>query len=447
MLELDRSARDSQMFNRFYFRLGLLGSALNSRIRGGPLATLVSAFVAMISDVAEEIQELYVQTNPATSTNPDLQDQALGFFERERYRVTPCEQTFTLLRPLASAGASVLVPSGAAIQTAVQQDGKTRSYTISQASDGGVLDLGETHKAFVFKATEPGSIGVIPAAQLMEIASGFSGPYVVAGRWTGPDDPLSTLGTTGNETIEKWLINNAPQFEQVYRVLGRDQESTEDFYARCVSRWTEQSVGSTAAAYESWVTSYVDPATGASPFSAARVTNLQTFFVAMSVAPANQITYNNTTYFTGVEVAVALSSGATPDNALLQALADYLYLKKPHTDKVWVRPPTPVVVAAGSILCEVSYKGPASYQAAIHALVLSFFRYDASAPSNYRGLGSSIYQSDIVHAIRLLSSEIIDVHVTFTLPGRVDAAGDIDIMAFEQIQIDQPTTAIVVEAV
>ena len=65
MVELDRTARDTQFFNRFYFRLSLLGSPLNSRVRGGALASLVSAFIAMVSDAIEDVKELFVQTNPA----------------------------------------------------------------------------------------------------------------------------------------------------------------------------------------------------------------------------------------------------------------------------------------------------------------------------------------------------------------------------------------------
>ena len=445
MVELDRTARDTQFFNRFYFRLGLLGSPLNSRVRGGALASLVSAFIAMVSDAIEDVKELFIQTNPATSTNPDLQDQALGFFERPRYRSTPCEQAFTLLRPLASSGAGLIVPLDAAIQTSVQQDGKVRSYTLFQESDAGTIEIGETHKTFYFKATESGTLGVIAAAQLMEIASGFAGPYVVAGRWTGGADPLSTLGTTGNETIEKWLINNAPNFEQVYRVVGRDEEGNEEFYARCVSRWSEQSTGSTAAAYESWARSYVDPATGSAPFASARVTGNQQYLGGISVAPEDQLTLSGTTYFMGVEVAVSLASGATPATSLLRDLADYLFLKKPHTDKVWVRPPDTVNVAAGSILCEISYQGPASFQEQIHALALSFFRFSVDAPLNYRGLGSTIYISDLVYAIRSLSSDIVDAHVVFTLPGKIDALGNIDLLPYEQINVVEPTTAITVE--
>ena len=78
-------------------------------------------------------------------------------------------------------------------------------------------------------------------------------------------------------------------------------------------------------------------------------------------------------------------------------------------------------------------------------MALSFFRFSADAPLNYRGLGSTIYISDLVYAIRSLSPDIVDAHVVFTLPGKIDALGNIDLLPYEQINVVEPTTAITVE--
>lgn len=447
MLELDRTVRDTKLFNLFYARLQLLGSNLNSRVRGGPLFTIVSALVAMVSDAMEEVSELYRRLNPAT-TSGDIQDDVLGFFERPRYEATACEQTFTLLRKAVDAALPVVVPLGAAIQTSVQQDGQVRSYTISATADAATMGIGQWILPLVFKASDPGALSVISSAQLMEIASGFSGVYVFSGRWIGVSgDPLLTLGDVGTETIEKWLIANAQNFEQNYRVMGRDKESDSDHYQRCLERWSEQSAGSTAAAYESWAKNYVDPVTGSAPFAAAKVTNNQTFSSGVATDPVLQPLQNAFTYFMGVEVAVALTSGTFPSPTQRQALADYLFTMKPHTDKVWVRGPNPVlVISTDPVLCAVTYKGPAAMQTQIFDLVLSFFLYDSTRESNYRGLGGVIYKSDLVYAIRALSTEIYDVHIEFNLAGKLDAQGDIKLVEFDQIIVQTPTASVTVAA-
>ena len=447
MLELDRTVRDTKLFNLFYARLQLLGSNLNSRVRGGPLFTIVSALVAMVSDAMEEVAQLYHKLNPAT-TSGDFQDEVLGFFERPRYQATACEQTFTLLRKAVDASSPVVVPLGAAIQTSVQQDGQVRSYTITAAADSATMGIGQWILPLVFKASDPGALSVISSAQLMEIASGFSGVQVISGRWIGAaGDPLLTLGDVGSETIEKWLINNAQFFEQNYRVMGRDKESDPDHYERCIERWSEQSVGSTDLAYESWAKNYVDPVTGSTPFAAAKVTTNQTFSSVLGKHPTLQPLQNAFTYFMGVEVAVALTSGTVPSPSQLQALADYLFTTKPHTDKVWVRGPNQILVASTDpVLCAVTYKGPVAMQSQIFDLVLSFFLYDSTRASNYRGLGGAIYKSDLVYAIRALSPEIYDVHIAFILAGKLDAQGDIKLVEFDQIIVQVPTASVTVVA-
>lgn len=444
MLELDRTVRDTNLFNLFYARLASLGSKLNSRVRPGPLFSLISAFVAMVSDAMEEVADLWAQFNPATATGA-AQDVVLGFFERPRYQSAACEQTFTILRTVLDSTSPVVIPLGAAIQTSMQQDGSVRSYSIANAGDSLIMAAGVNVVTTTFTAVEPGALGVISAAQLMEISSGFSGPYVIAGRWTGDANPLVTLGTAGNETIEKWLINNAASFEQVFRVVGRDQESDSDFYARCTDRWSEQSSGSTDKSYESWAKNYIDPLTGSAPFASARVTANQLYNAGVGVAPASQPLINGFTYFMGVEVAVAMVSGTIPTDSQLQKLSDYLVTKKPHTDKVWTRGPNQIVLTSGSpVLCSISYKGPASFQSEVFDIALSYFRYDAGRSSNYRGLGGSIYVSDLVHAIRSVSSEIYDVHVTLALAGKLTAQGDIQLAPFDQIVLNAPTSSIVV---
>lgn len=447
MLELDRTVRDTKLFNLFYARLQLLGSNLNSRVRGGPLFTIISAFIAMVSDAMEEVASIYMKLNPAT-TSGDMQDQVLGFFERPRYQATACEQTFTLLRKSADSSLSVVVPLGAAIQTSIQQDGQVRSYSIPSVADAATMGIGSWILPMVFKASDVGALSVISSAQLMEIASGFSGVYVFSGRWIGAaGDPLVTLGDVGTETIEKWLINNAQFFEQNYRVMGRDKESDSDHYQRCIERWSEQSVGSTDLAYESWAKNYVDPATGSTPFAAAKVTTNQTFSSALGKYPTLQPLQNAFTYFMGVEVAVALTSGTVPSASQRQALADYLFTMKPHTDKVWVRGPNQItVLSTDPVLCAVTYRGPVAMQSEIFDLVLSFFLYDSTRESNYRGLGGAIYKSDLVYAIRALSAEIYDVHITFALAGKLDGLGDIHLVEFDQIIVQVPTTSITVVA-
>lgn len=443
MLELDRATRDDTLLKRFYARLQLLGSKLNSRISGGPIFTIAQAFTAMVSDVMDEVIILYSRYNPATATGA-AQREVLGFFEIPYLSAAACSQTFTIIRT--TSASPLVIPVGATIQTPRQQDGSVRSYTIGDEPDFSItIAIGSKIGMTTFTDTKVGSAGIISTPQPLEIASGFSGAYVFAGKWIGASaDPLSTLGTVGNETIDKWFINNVGNFEMAYRTLGRDDESDESYYARCTSRWDTQAVGATAGSYESWVKNYLDPLTNNAPFVSAKVTDSQIFVAATCTDPALQPLVDGSTYIIGVEVAVATAYGTFPTPAQKQAIADSLYTLKPHTDRVWVRGPLPVYVTTGNPVASISFLGPASFLDEISSVCTSFFAFDPSRKENYRGLGSEIYRSDLVHAVRSISDLIDDVRVVFTLPGSVNPDGDIILESFEQIVVEDPTTCVTV---
>lgn len=79
-------------------------------------------------------------------------------------------------------------------------------------------------------------------------------------------------------------------------------------------------------------------------------------------------------------------------------------------------------------------------------VVRSFFVYDETYKSNYSGLGDTIYKSDLIHAIRSLSSTILDVKVSFTPAdsSKLDADGNLALLYFDQVLMASPDTAIVV---
>lgn len=443
MLELDRPTRDDALLKRFYARLFLLGSKLNSRISGGPIYTMALSFVGMVSDVMDEVILLFSNYNPATAKGA-AQREVLGFFEIPYLAAAACAQTFTILRT--ASVSPLVIPVGSTIQTPRQQDGSVRSYTIGADPDFSItIPIGSKIGSTTFTDTKPGSAGIISTPQPLEIASGFSGAYVFAGKWIGVSlDPLSTLGTAGNETIDKWFINNIANFEIAYRTLGRDDETDESYYARCRGRWDAQAVGATAGSYESWVKEYLDPLTNNAPFVSAKVTDSQVFMDSYGTHPALQPLSNAATYIMGVEVAVATAYGTLPTPTQKQALADALYLLKPHTDRVWVRGPLPVYVTIGNPVAAVSYLGPASFLDEVTSVCTSFFSYDPDRKENYRGLGSEIYQSDLTHAVRSISDLIDDVRVVFDLPGNVNSDGDIVLAAFEQIVVEDPSSCVTV---
>ena len=439
MIELDRPTRDAALTTRAYTRLLALGSVLNAKIQGGPVYTLIASFVAMISDAYEEVITLLAGYNPMTATGAS-QDQVLGFFELPRLQPTRAQQTFTILRT--DATAALVVPVDAAIQTALRESGKTYSYKVL-VPDATTIPIGTYFQAVVFEATEAGLVTSLSVAQVMQVVSGISGVQVVAGLYDGSSsNPLSTLGSG---TMDAWLAANASHFTLPFRVQGRDLESDDAFRARCLARWDEQAVGATAASYEAWAADYVDPLTGNSPVSIARVSDNQVFSASTNVAPAIQPLVNGQQYVMGVEVAVAFRSGAAPATADLQGIADYIVTKIPHTDKVWLRGPNMVTAGAGAVAIQL--RGSASIQTLAAQVATSFFIYDGAYPQNYQGLGSTIYQSEIIRALMDLSPSIEDVRVVFTLSGKVDIAGDIVLLAFDQIAMPTPSTSVVVTVV
>lgn len=440
MIELDRTTRDQALLAQLYLRLLALGSRLNSKIAGGPLYTILSACMSMMSDAYAEVVSLLVAYSPATATGA-AQDQALGFFELPRFQPQQSEQTFTLMRTDASA--ALVIAAGASIQTGQLESGKTYAYKVL-ARDAATMPIGTYFLPVVFQSIESGSVTALTVPQVMQVVSGLSGVSVVAGLYDGTlANPLSTM--TG--TLDAWLLANLvppSHFSMPSRVEGRDKELDDVWRARCFARWASLAVGSTDHSYETWARDFVDPDTGNSPVAVASVSTNQTFSAAVGVAPAVQPLVDGFTYAMGVEVAIAFQSGLAPAPPDLQKIADYLAPLIPHTDKVWVRPPNIVTAGAGSVAVTIS--GPASFLADATAIVESFFIYDGARPGNYQGLGATIYQSSIIQALRDLSPLIIDVKVVFTLAGKV-VAGDIVLAAFDQISMPTPSTAITITVV
>ena len=432
MIELDRTTRDQTLLSQLYLRLLALGSRLNSKIKGGPLYTILSACMSMISDAYDEIVALLAAYSPGTSTGA-AQDQALGFFELPRFQAQQSEQTFTLMRTDASA--ALVIAAGASIQTGQLESGKTYTYSVL-LGDAVTMPIGTYFLPVVFQSIESGSVTALTVPQTMQVVSGLPGISAVAGLYDGTlANPLSTM--TG--TLDAWLLANIIHFTMPSRVEGRDKELDDVWRARCFARWASLAVGSTDHSYETWARDFVDPDTGNSPVAVASVSTNQTFSASVGVAPAAQPLVDGFTYVMGVEVAIAFQSGLVPAAPDLQKIADYLAPLIPHTDKVWVRPPNIVTAGAGSVAVTIS--GPASFLADATAIVESFFIYDGARPGNYQGLGATIYQSSIIQALRDLSPLILDVKVVFTLAGKV-VGGDIVLAAFDQISMPTPSTAI-----
>lgn len=436
MFEMNRDNRDNWLIQLFYSRMASLGSLLNSRINGGPFPTLIRAFVGILSDAVEECISLFSMYSPNT-TSGVAAAQVLGFFERPQLLAVETEQVFTVIRPVATG--PFLLPAGASIQTGMLQSGKAYSFSI-QAADATTLADGVYYAKVVFKSAEKGLATAVTTPQVMQQISGFPGPcYVLAGSWD--DSAVNPLVDIGTSTIDEWLAAHLSHFGISYRVQGRDDEDVDTWRARCFARWDEQSTGATAGAYESWARSYLDPVTGNAPVALARVTKNQVFHAASCSAPVDQPLIDGQEYVMGVEVAIALAAGAIPAPADRLAVANALFPLKAQTDKVWVRGPNPVPAGPGT--CTILLRAPTSFQAQVHEVAASFFVYSATYPDNYQGLGSTIYQSELIQALKNLSSLIEDVKVTFTLSGKV-VDGDIVLDAYDQIQMADLTTAITV---
>lgn len=440
MLDRDRGIRDRDLVNMFYLRLAGLGSSLNSRISGGPLYTLILAFITMVSDAFDDCLALFQSYSPSTSTGA-IQKQVLGFFGLTPFASTSCAQTFTVIR--SDASSPLVIPDGAVIQTQMDSSGKVRSYRV-QVGDGITIAAGTYFAHVIFQALEVGSKTTISTPMQMQIASGVSGSgvYVFSGRLdTLVSNPLSTLSPT--YSIASWLIDSASSFSMASRLLGRDPETDTEYYQRCISRWDEQAVGSTAASYEAWAMSYLDLLTGNSPVVAAKVTGNQIFSLGC-VAPSSQYLLINQEYIMGVEVAVAFrNTVASPSD--LSLIANHLMMTRPHTDRVWVRPINPVFANLG--FCSIVMKGPASFVDQVFILVSSFFVYNSDHASNYQGLGSQIYKAEIIYAIKQLSPLIENVKVVFVLPGRLTSDGDIDLLPYDQIVMASPSSSIHIQVV
>lgn len=432
MLEMKRDTRDTYLERVLYARLSVLGSKLNSKIGGGPLSTLVKSFVAALSDLVGEIADIFAAYDPLTSTGA-AQKQALGFFGREWIRAAATEQTFTIFRS-ANAG-TFNIPVDATVQTGVNPAGKTYSYKVA-TGDESTIDPGGYFTTVTLSSVETGLVTALTTPSLMQLVSGLDTCVVIAGTYSGP----IPVGLTP-ETAVTWLLSNESYFQMEFRVQGRDDESDADYRARCLSRWDEQSSGSTAASYESWARSFKQP-NGNAPVSLARVSSNQVFNASISQAPTLQPLVDAQEYVMGVEVVVAFTAGNVIAPSDLKEVADALYPQKPHTDKVWVRGPQGVPAGAGAVA--VVMRGPAALQGKVLALVSSFFIYDPDLAGNYQGLGSTIYKSEIIAVVKSFSTDIEDVKVTFTLAGKLDPDGNVALQPFDQITFADPMSAIIV---
>ena len=438
MFEMSRTARDTYLEKLFYQRLGFLGSVLNSRVMGGPLPTMIRAFLSILSDAIEEIKSLFLAYDVINGTGAAA-DQARGFFKRPRLLAARSEQVFTVLRKTAST--PLVVPIDATVQTGVLQSGKAYSYSI-ESGDDTTLPIGTFYELVTFSSIETGAVTAISTIQELQLVSGLSDCFVVSGAWDKSSaDPLSTFDPA-TQTFDAWLIANQDHFTSMFRLQGRDDETDEAHLARCLARWDEQAAGATSASYEGMTLNYTDPVSGNAPVALAKVTLNQVFNSAISKAPALQPLINGQEYVMGVEIAVAFRDGIFPAPADLQKIADSLLPKKAHTDRIWLRGPN--LVSAGAGTCTVTVRGPASLQPALHKLVASFFVYDTDYIANYQGLGSTIYMSEIVTAVKNFSTEILDAKVAFVLAGKVSAGGDIVLDAFDQIDMSTPSTGVVV---
>ena len=424
------------MLDTFYARLTTLSAGasnpLNSRIPGSGFFTTVQAFVRMVSDAWNNLLELLTVYDPNTTTVED----SLSFFERPRLQPSTCTMSFTLIRP--DATAAIIVPANATIQTPPDLMGRTRSY---KAVAGFTIPAGAYYGVGSFVSTEASLAATLTSPQAMESVSGLSGLSVVAGVWKGGDNPFSDVTPAGGapSSLPSWVASHATSFTMSWAVQGRDDEDFETWRARCFSRWDEQSTGSTASAYESWARSYTSPE-GDSPVSMARVTENQVFASALCIAPAGQRVsfYDGQEYIMGVEVAIALRSGAIPSDDLLTSIGEFMLPLKPHTDVLWLRKPTRVDLLANGVV--VTFRGLASYMAQVRKVVESFFVLDDDLPGNMSSLGSTIHMSDVIHAVKAIDPvRIDDVKVAFTVAGKV-VNGDIVLAPMDQLVLGADIT-------
>ena len=439
MFEPDVQTRRTNLLNTFYERLRTLsiGSTepLNSRIPGSAFYTMVQAFVRMLSDAWDDIVQIASIYNPLTAVSGAL-EQVLSFFKRPRILASQCSMTFTLFRRTATE--EVVIPAGAVIQAVMDVSGKVRSYKLLE---GFTMPVGALYAAATFQSIEKGLVTTLTSPQQMEVVSGFSGIYVSAGSWTGVADPLASWSTG---SFGSWVTENASDFAMVYLVQGRDNEDDDVWRERCFARWDEISSGATAGAYESWAISYTSDA-GDSPVAVARVTENQVFDAASCTAPPGQryIPADGIFYPMAVELAVGLRSGAAPDSTLLSAIGSSMRLKMPHTDIVWLRGPNIIQMLSDSVV--VTFLGPAVFQAQVRDVVQSFFSLDDARPGNLQGLGASVYKAELIHAVKLIDASIENVKVVFDVSGKVSPDGDILLEPFDQLQMQNPLTAIRVE--
>lgn len=437
----DPEQRKTSLVNQFFVRLKSLGSRLNSRLEGDPFFTLVKAWAYMVSDTWDDFMLTLRAYSPTRGTGAALEE-TLGFFDLTRLQATASQQVFTVLR--VDTSATFTVPTGSTIQTLQSPLGKVRTYKLLR--DGLTMAIGQAYAEFVFESVETGLATSITTPQEMEIVSGISGAYVVAGSYRGgAPAPLSTM--TG--TFGEWITDNAEDIAIVFAVEGRDAETDDEFRARCFSRWDEQAGGATASSYEAWAKNYVDPITGDSPVVDAKVTTNQVFNSSISVGPpqraAGGALVNGREYVMAVEIAIALRSGVAPAPEIRLAIAADMLPKMPHTDVVWLRGPNIVSLGAGSVA--ITYKGPASREADVRRLAQSFFVLDEDYADNYQGLGAEIYKAELIHAIKQIDPLIENVKVVFTAPGKVDSDGDLIFADFDQCYMANPATAIVVTIV
>jgi len=434
---LNVDERRDSISQSIYSRLSSLGSKLNSRIPGGPLSTLISAFVQILSDAWEDLLGLLADYSPLTATGA-AQKQVLGFFGFTPFEAKASRQRFAIFR--STAAIPFVVSTGATIQTQQLPSGKI--YTYKLVGDGFTIPAGEYFVNADFECVQTGLATTLIGPQPMDIVSGFAGAYVSAGSYIGSLNPLATM----NATFGQWVSGNAVNFEMDVTIQGRDAETDAEFFDRCVSRWSEQSTGSTAKAYESWIEGFVS-ADGSTPVLRARVTDNQIFDPSVSTWPSTQRPTTPAAaqeFIMGVEVAVALRSGLAPTPSFFQELGVYMLPLIPHTDKVWFRPPNMLAMGSGSV--SITMKGGASYAAMAKEIARSFFVYDEALKNNYSGLGETIYKSDLIHAIRSLSPAILDVKVVFTPPStaNLDVDGNLALDYFDQVSMPSPDEAITV---
>lgn len=438
MFIADPEARQTSLVNTFYDRLRTLSAGatkvLNSRIPGSPFFTMVQAFARMVSDAWDDLVQIVKAYSPLTATT----EEPLAFFERPRFQPSECSMSFTLMRKTATD--PFVVPAGATLQTMVDAAGRVRSYVLLE---GFTIPAGAFYGTGTFKSVETGLATTLISPQPMDVISGASGFQAVAGVWGGVDDPLATW-TSGS--FDAWVTANASSIRIVHAIQGRDLEDFEIWRARCFARWDELSAGATAAAYESWAASYTSPA-GDSPVALAKVTQNQVFDNAVSrAAPGQRYEIaDGQEYVMGVEVAIALRSGAIPSWELLEAIGASMLPKMPHTDVVWCRIPNQVEMGPGSVA--ITYKGPANLQAQVRAVVQAFFVYDEARPGSIQMLGAQVFKAELIHAVMLIDSRIENVKVVFTAPGKVNVDGDIILDAFDQLYMPTPATAITIASV